>query len=305
MVLRQVYKGYRGVFLSALALMVLYPFFHQLISKKEPKLALIDMKESAEATIKAYMAQIGQEGANLPSVVKKELDAEFQALLEKLIGSLSIDRASWDSLNSRFKALKAQDRLFFEGKRGVFSPQKSDMPVVQKAKELLWSYNIRPDRVTFEIINDPQNASHAFAGQCIMNGRVHHFMRLNLAELLRQETKVQEAWLRHEIMHLCNYDPLFFDLVEQLFAQQAIAPREYWKNSAYRALNKHAEYRADLMASVHNLETAQALLSGLQEHMSRYDDSFESSTHPSCKQRYAAVENLMRYMQVDSSYAQT
>ena len=302
MVINGIFDNKILLLLAGLGVLVSYPFVHQLfLAQKQPKLALFKSIES-EDSVTNYVKEMNAQGSNLAQGLKEQLDIEFDIILQRLKEAFPLTPQAWHDTLTEFKRLKENDRLFL-GKplKAVEKGTKDDVPSVKKARELLVSYNINPAVINFELINDPNNASYAFAGQCVLNGKVEHYLRLNLAQLPNQTPAIQEALLRHEIMHLCNYDPLICDCIEKLFAHHGISAKEFWGNDYFRALNKHMEYRADLMASVHDIATAKALMEGFQEHMKRYDDRVESKTHPSCKQRYAAVDNLVQYMKAEKN----
>ncbi len=286
---------------AGLGVLVSYPFAHQLfLGQKQPKLALFDSIET-EDSVTSYVQEINAQGSNLAQELKEQLDIEFDIILERLKQAFPLTPQAWNEALAEFNRLKTSDKLFLDRPKAAKQGAKEDVPALQKSRELLASYNINPEVINFEVINDPNNASYAFAGQCVFNGKVEHYLRLNLAQLPNQTPAIQEALLRHEIMHLCNYDPLICDIIEKLLAEHGISAKEFWSNDAFRALNKHMEYRADLMASIHDIATARALMEGFQEHMKRYDDAVESKTHPSCKQRYAAVDNLVQYMKAEKN----
>ena len=241
--------------------------------------------------------KIANTGSSVSQALKEELDNEFSQLLEKVQQELPLTAQAWQEALNKLESLKKDDNLLT--KKPVFKHQLDDEPLIQKIKELLVSYNIDPRVVTIETINDPKNASYCFAGQYCIDTKVIHSIRLNLAQLPNQTPAIQEALLRHEIMHLLNYDPLTFGIIEKLFIENGIKPKEFWANDAFSTLHKFIEYRADLMASLNGISTAKALQESFLEHMERYKVSKISRTHPSCQERYEAVDNLVQYMNAE------
>lgn len=266
----------------------------------EPKLAIFSPLNEGSQEIAKSVKQIMQEGSSVADTLKEQLNSEFDELLADLQKAFPLSPEIWKKTLDELKSLKANDTLFTNNP--VIKNQKGDIPLVKKVRELLASYNIDPNMVKIQTMNDPKNASYAFAGQCVYNGdvdTVEHYIQLNLAQLPQQTPAIQEALLRHEIMHLINYDPLTFAMIETLFNEQGITPKEFWNNAAYQALNKHIEFRADLMAASHDVAVGIALQDGFTEHMKRYNDAIESKSHPTCKRRQAALDNLVHYMNAE------
>lgn len=241
--------------------------------------------------------KIAATGSSVSHAIKNELDNEFNQLLQRVQQEFPLTAQVWQEALNKLESLKRNDNLLT--KNPVLKHQVDENPLIQKVRELLVSYNIDPKVVAIETINDPKNASYAFAGQYCIDTKVIHSIRLNLAQLPYQTPAIQEALLRHEIMHLLNYDPLTFGVIERLFKENGITAKQCWANDAFSTFHKFIEYRADLMASLNGISTAQALQESFVEHMERYKESKISRTHPTCQQRYAALDNLVQYMNAE------
>ena len=281
-----------------LAALSIYPIYNGFINKSQPKLAIFTPIPSHLAdSVKDIMAN----GSNIADTLQKQLNGEFDQLLANLQKVFPIAPGVWKNTINELEELKRNDTLLTDNP--VIKNEKGDLPIVKKIRELLASYNIDPHAVIIQMIHDRKNSCYAFAGQCVNHERAHkveHYIRLNLAQLSQQTPAVQEALLRHEIVHLLNYDPLTFAMIDELLDEHDITAKEYWRNEEYQALNKHIEFRADLMAASHDVVVAQALMDGFEEHTKRYNDTIESESHPTCKRRQAAVDNLMQYMNVEN-----
>ena len=260
------------------------------LSQNQPKLGVFTL---ANDNIIDSVKNMVNTGSNVSQTFKEELDNEFNQLLGKVQQEFPLTDQTWQKALNKLESLKRDDNLLV--KNPVFKHALDSNPLIEKVRELLVSYNIDPKVVTIEIMNDDNNASYAFAGQYCIDTKVIHSIKLNLAQLPKQTPAIQEALLRHEIMHLLNYDPLTFGILEKIFKENGITAKEFWANDAFSALHKFIEHRADLMASLHGVSTGQALKESFMEHMDRYKES-KSRTHPSCKERYAAVDNLVQFM---------
>jgi hypothetical protein len=272
-----------------------YLVYRLFLGQNQPKLGVLSTL--ATANVVDAVQKIANTGSSVSQTFKEELDKEFNQLLEKVQQEFPLTDQIWQNALNKLESLKRDDNLL--AKNPVFIPNANENPLVQKVRELLVSYKIDPRVVTIETIDDPKNGSYAFAGQYCIDTKVMHSIKLNLAQLPKQTPAIQEALLRHEIMHLLNYDPLTFGIIEKILKENGISAKEFWANDAFSEFHKFIEYRADLLASLNGVSTAQALQESFVEHMNRYKDS-KSRTHPTCQQRYAVVDNLVQYMNVEN-----
>lgn len=286
--------------LSFVGILGFFPIYNSFIDQNQPIVALFS--PVAKNNMAKSIKQIQSKGATVAQIVKKDLDERFEHLLTQVQQEFPLTKEAWQGALNELASLKGKDALIV--KNPVVKHKKGDTPLIRSTRELLASYNIDPSVVKIEVLNDPENASYAFACQSWVSDTkgdsVKHFLQLNLAQLPKQTPAIQEALLRHEISHLLNYDPLVCGRIEGLLKEHGITANEFWANDAFSNLNKHMEYRADLMAATHNVKTAQALVEGFEEHMARYDDITDSRTHPSCKSRNAALNNLIQYMTAEN-----
>lgn len=273
-----------------------YPIYRTFLYKSQPKLAIFTPFE--QGSITELVNQIVSEGSTVADTLQEQLDNEFNQLLADVQKAFPLTPEAWKKTLDELENLKKNDSLFTDNP--IIKHEKGDHPLVKKSRELLASYNIDPNAVMIQTIDQAKNSSYAFAGQCVFNNKVEHYLQINLAQMPQQTASVQDALLRHEIMHLMNYDPLTFSVIEDLFRANGINSQQFWANDAYRALNKHIEFRADLMAATYDVAVAQALKDGFEEHMKRYNDAIESKSHPTCKRRQDAIDNLVHYMKAEN-----
>lgn len=289
------YRHILTIFLG-LGIFSAFSIYHAFISQNRSNLTLFN--SVLGNNVVESIQQARNNDSTVAQAVKKSLNEQFNQLLVQLQNEFPLTKEVWQEALNELESLKRNDKLLT--KNPIIKHKKNDTPLIKKSRELLASYNIDPNIVKIEIMNDPENTSYAFAVQGCRRGKVQHCLRLNLAQLPQQASAVQEALLRHEIMHLLNYDPLTCAFIEELLKEYGITPEEFWANDTFSDFNKHIEYRADLMASLQNVATAEALMEGFVKHMSLYDDTTDSRTHPSCKQRYDALKNLIKYMNAEN-----
>ena len=284
-------------FFLGFSILSFFPIYHAFKGQNQSKLTLFNPIVNDDRAAES-VKQIAADGSTIAQAIKESLNTKFEELFIQLQQEFPFTQGAWRQALTELEGLKKNDKLLV--KNPIIKHKKNDIPLVKKARQLLASYNIDPSRVNIITMNDQDNASYAFAVQSCFKNKIEHFLRLNLAQLPHQTPAVQEALLRHEIMHLLNYDPLTCAFIEELFKDHGITPKEFWANDIFTDFNKHMEYRADLMASLNDIATAQALMEGFVKHMSRYDDTIDSRTHPSCKERYLALKNLTQYMHAEN-----
>lgn len=289
------HKQTLALILSLASIPGAYLAYRLTLGQNKPKFGVFSTLTNEGIT--EEVKKMANEGSNVSEAFKEELDKEFNQLLERVQNEFPLTEQTWKKALDKLESLKRDDNLLV--KNAVFVANANEDPLVQKVKELLVSYKIDPKAVNIETINDPKNGSYAFAGQYCIDTKVIHSIKLNLAQLPKQTPAIQEALLRHEIMHLLNYDPLIFGIIEKILKENGIAAKEFWANDAFSEFHKFIEYRADLMASLNGVSTGEALKESFLEHMNRYKDS-KSRTHPSCQQRYEVVDNLIQYMNVEN-----
>lgn len=274
-----------------------FPLYKIFAPLKAQRLALIN-SQSTPQEIQNTVADITQEGNTVTDLLHEELNAEHDRLLAALQQAFPLADNQWQTMHERLKAIIAQDDLRVAS---ASIANTSENPFIATAQEVLASTGINPERITFNVIDKPQSACDASAGQCYRNNKVEHFLLLNTAQLSQRDTSVQQALLKHECMHLLNYDGLRQVFIESLLKKNNIEESVYRKHPAFCAYVKHLEFRADLFASAYDSSFAQGLLQGIQEHLQKYPNQPISSSHPSDQQRHTAIANLMQYMNAEKN----
>jgi hypothetical protein len=253
-------------------------------------------KESTSDEVKQTVLSIQEKSSNVVDNMREELNAEHDRLLEELQKAFPLADNQWQKMHEQLNAIIAQDNLLLQNKK---ISKKSDQPLVAIAQEVLETTDINPSRVNIEVVEKPKSACDASAGQCYRNGKVEHFLQLNSSRLQERELPVQQALLKHECVHLINYDGLRQVFIESLLKRNGIEEQIYRKHPAFCAYLKHIELRADLFASGYDTDFAQGLLEGIQEHMEKYPNPPVSLNHPTDQQRYTAIANLKKHMEAE------
>ena len=130
-----------------------------------------------------------------------------------------------------------------------------------------------------------------------------HDLEINIPRISEHAPEIQEAIIRHEIMHLLNYDPLTRAYIEVMLLENGIKAKEFMKEPAIQNFYKHQEFRADLLAACDGMSTAQAFQKDFEHYIETYPQDQVAdacTTHPSDAQRLQAVTQLISYMEAEN-----
>lgn len=187
--------------------------------------------------------------------IVKEQNVLHQKALLAIKNEFNVSEDDWNAMLQYIDKLKADDTLCstLSGER-----IQADSPFIAKVHKILADYHINPSRVIIKNLHGPEYKAQAFQ-QVDEDGTIIHILELNSEWLDNYAPEIQEGMLRHEIMHLLNYDCLeesyLLGLLETLGYQQ----KEYATKESIINYRRHREIRADLLASCSNLEIADAL----------------------------------------------
>ena len=194
-----------------------FPLYKAFAPKASHKLPLIDGEISINDAQQA-LATITSEGLNVTDAMRQELNAEHDRLLAELQQAFPLPDNQWEAMYKRLDAIIDSDDLI----NNQTTIKKSAKPLIAMAQEVLATTGINPERVTIELVEKPMSACDACAGQCFKDGKVAHFLQLNSVRLEEKELPVQQALLKHECMHLLNYDGLRQVFIESLLKKNGI-----------------------------------------------------------------------------------
>lgn len=265
-----------------------------------PKIAVLGPQHPPEH-ISATVQALCNEGSCVADTLKKQLSIEHQELLAQIKGAFEITPDQWNHTQQQIEIAKTNDRLII--KNPIIKHKKADPPIVKKARELLASYHIDPAVVSIKVINNPKTKTNAAAFQGYADGAVIHDLEINIPSISQHAQDVQEAIIRHEIMHLLNYDPLERAYIEVMLLRNGIREEEFMNNEALQNLYKHQEYRADLLAACHGIDTICSLQKDFEHYIKTYPQHQHeqaSSTHPTDVQRLQAVTALRGYLEAEN-----
>lgn len=296
---------YKNFFITIVSLVTISGFgLYRLTSHQYPpciQLFELATREEIDATVNTLQ----QQNLSVVTALKDQLQEQHEKLLNRLQNNFKIENAEWCHMLNNWHTVKGNDCLCI--KKSIVKLNPKDHPLLDKARKLLAEYSIDPERVQVKAIHNPQSRSSAAAYQGFdykqLQGQVIHLLEINIPVLSQRTKPVQEAILRHEIMHLLNYDPLKLGFIEQLLSKHGITHQDLVHDQAYCNINKHIEFRADLLAACHNVKTALAFQENfnylIETHPEIQNDPTYFVTHPSDRDRLQAVTQLAHYMQTE------
>lgn len=238
-------------------------------------------------------------GSNLA----QELAADRQAVHDEALAHIKADFAVsedlWQEFMGDYQAKVASDDL-----RGISLKWThiNTEPIVAAARKALQEYGINPERVVIKLVNSSDTPAQAI--QSLANdGTIIHSIELDLYRLNKLSFSVQEALLRHEIMHLLNYDSLEGSYIITMLYKLGYSAQQLEKKPAMIAYRHQRELRADLLAGCDHPEVAQSLQEYFASYMKITDQDNQKlwTTHPSDKQRHEQLAQLLTTMGAPST----
>lgn len=295
-----IFKQFLAIFLTLAALgSFLYCFNGKIDSGA--KIAVLEGQKSKNE-VEETVQDICSEGSCVEDTLKLELAQEQERLIKDVQAAIPVTQNAWQKTFEDMDTAIKGDTLLTNNPR--IKNKKSDHDLVKKARKILVEYNIDPSRVTIKTIERPDTKTNAASFQGYENNKVVHDLVLNIPQLSQHPDDVQDAIIRHEIMHLLNYDPLRRAYIEVMFLDNGIKKEEFMKVPALLKLYQHQEFRADLLAACHSIDTAQSFQKDFQHYIKTHpEDQLEINciTHPSDADRHEAVTQLISYMQAEST----
>lgn len=244
----------------------------------------------------AFVKEIINNNSTVAQTLIIQLQEQHQHNLEQLQKAFPFTQEEWNNVWETLTFIKNQD--------AEYTPENivpSNDPYVVRVRTLLTQYGINPDKVAIILVNNPTKTMNASAGQGYANGKVLHEIEINIPQFSKLCKEVQEATLKHEIMHLKNYDPLERALISNLLEKHGFTAEDYENTPEYRAYYHHQEFRADLLASLDSIETGKALQKSCMDFLHKYPEKHDKNSHPSDLQRYYALARLITYLEAENA----
>lgn len=283
-----------ALILAITAALGLYPVYRAFKAKKTGiEVFCTPSKVQVETTLQ----KIAQSESTLENTLSQQLAEENNRLMAQIpIAFPQIHPVQWENAMKTIQKFKDTDDLITND---PIIPV-SDDELVALIYTTLAEYGINPARIEIEYVNTPQSFLSACQG--LAGKKVRHIMRVNRKAVAEKSPEVVESYLRHEIQHLLTYDAIELMIVKDILEKNEITAQEYYLNPTFIELKKFKEYRADLLAATHGMDTAQAMMNDMEERIKKYPHEQinpSHATHPTETQRRQALANLSHYLQAE------
>jgi len=274
-----------------------WPMYQVFAPRIQKKIMVLNSQPTLEQ-IQKTVTEISQAVSNVADTVAQELNAEHDRLLAELQKEFPMQE-EWTEMLKEIAQLKAEDTLSCDNP--IIKNADNEHEIVKRVRELLAEYFINPEVVQIHATHDPASKSFISAGQGYGAGKVIHELKINIANFSKRSQAIQEAIMRHEIMHLLHYDSLEYSFIISLLEENGIEPQTYKNNPVFKAYCKHKELRADLIAASSDLTIATAFQKDFERALTTSPEDYAQlfTTHPSKKQRHEAMNILMSYLDAE------
>ncbi len=245
-------------------------------------LTMVMLKERSIQVIKNKNARL------YTQVYQEQLTAHNNAL-ENIKKSLRVPAQLWDSYMNTVQDMIAADNL-----RGPYQAPQSDEPALVKMMyKIFKEYGINPQRVNIQLVEDTKAEAWQ---ESYDQGCITHTIKVNQQWFSTYPEHMQEAFIRHEIMHLLNYDMIEEGYLLQMLADAGYESTTLDKHAAIVAYRQQRELRADLLSACSSTQIAQAAHDHFEQ-MAQYTyKPNQWLTHPPYAQRVEQLDTLIGQM---------
>lgn len=206
-----------------------------------------------------YLPLVLQPQLNQHCLIFKKAQEECLTAHDKAIAQIvqefKVPQKTWQRYDQAIQDAIAHDDLL-----GIAEPCNDiDEPaIIQSIRKILIEYGINPARVN--IVKTDKNDEYAQAIQDIdAHGKIIHTIEINIEWFGQFTFAMQEAFIRHEIMHLLNYDCIEKGYIVFMLDSLGYSPQEAAQYQSFIAYNHQQELRADKLASCAHFDVANAL----------------------------------------------
>ena len=216
--------------------------------------------------------------------------------LERIKSECNVPDQVWNKTIQAIENAIATDDLFSSKK--VATKSDAEQPwIAQTIKKIALECGMNPDRITVKFVNAPGVNLQAIQ-DFDENNKIIHLLEINLEWCNRHSQQMQEAFARHEMMHLYNYDAIEDGYITYMLDTLGQKPEDSAKHPAMINFRHAREFRADLLAGCNSSTIAHALCDHytqdipldikrpLEAHMS----------HPTAQDRVTQLTQLMIQM---------
>ncbi len=216
--------------------------------------------------------------------------------LERIKSECNVPDQVWNKTIQAIENTIATDDLF--AIKNVATKNDADQPwIAQMVKKIAIECGMNPERITVKFVN-----AHDVNLQAIQdfdeNNKIVHLIEINLEWCNRHSPQMQEAFARHEMMHLYNYDGIEDGYITYMLDTLGQKPEDSAKHPAMIHFRHARELRADLLAGCSSEVAAHALCEHYTENISQdINRPIQAQImHPSAQDRATQLTQLMIQM---------
>lgn len=213
--------------------------------------------------------------------------------LARIKSDFEIPDHQWNIMQTQLHGLKKHDDLF-----NKYIDYQVDHPFKQMVTRIASDYGMNPNVINIRFIKDRK--IDVQTRQPIIDGMVMHVLEVNLDWIQKYPLITQEAFVRHELMHLYNYDSAQNNLLYQLLDDTGHKSEDFLKHPAIVNWNHQLELRADLLACCKSPEVTYAFKYDFNRDISQVLGEWVSNTHPSPQKRFDQLEALLQEMHANA-----
>ena len=239
-------------------------------------------------------------GSKMAQSLYLERKATHDTALTKVKEEFAISDTQWSQFMGNCQAFIEHDDLMGSGTSTI---QDNDHALIKFAKNALVEYGINPARVIVQNVTacaSPCNGTQLLADMDSLtyspNNKIIHYLNLNLNWLQEFDKDIQEAFVRHEIMHLINYDSIEGAYLSTMLEYLGYQPEVYALKQSRIDYCHQRELRADLLAACDHIEVNHAFQKFFQASIKkdpRQDTPSLWISHPSDKARNEQMAQLL------------
>lgn len=220
-------------------------------------------------------------------------DQKYEHAMKRVKSEFAVPDHQWNTMHNQLYMLQKQDAL--SSRAGDY---QDEQPFNQMVAKIARQYGMNPFAIKISCVKDRKIDIQV--RQPIINGQILNVLEVNLDWIQKYPLITQEAFIRHEMMHLYNYDPAMQSLLYGLLEDLGHNP-ELLQHPALVNLNHQIELRADLLACCQSPEIAYAAKYDFDRDSSYLLGKWTSDSHPSPQIRSDQLEKLLHEMQIHST----
>ena len=216
--------------------------------------------------------------------------------LERIKIEYNVPDQVWNKTIQAIKNAIASDDLF--AIKNVTTKSDAEQPwIEQMVKKIAVEFGMNPERITVKFV-DAHDVNLQSIQDFDANNKIVHLIEINLEWCNRHSQHMQEAFARHEMMHLYNYDGIEDGYITYMLDTLGHKPEDSAKHPAMINFRHARELRADLLAGCSSKVAAHALCEHYTQNISQdIKRPIQAQImHPSAQERATQLTQLVIQM---------